>query len=111
VRRWVWVLAVPLLAACSQVDSLQQVSGVPLATVEIAAEDVLVAQNVRLLSAPACVQAGDTFTCAGTTLDDQAIEVEVPDDDAMIMTVKVGGAEIFRGPVQEVIDRAGERTS
>ncbi len=110
-RRWVWVLAVPLLAACSQVDSLQQVSGVPLATVEIAADDVLVAQNVRLLSAPACVEADGMFRCTGTTVDNEAIEVEVPDDDEMIMTVRIAGQEIFQGQVQEVIEKAGERTS
>ncbi|MEZ5185076.1 MAG: hypothetical protein R2720_04975 [Candidatus Nanopelagicales bacterium] len=108
-RRWAWLLAAPVLVGCSQIDALQQVSGVPLATVEIAADDVLLQKNVPLLSAPICQEGDAEFTCTATTQDNQQVEVSVPDDEQMIMTVTVGGEEIFSGPVQDVIERAGER--
>jgi hypothetical protein len=110
-RRWVWLLAAPLLVGCSQVDALQQVSGVPLATVEIAVDDVLVDQDVNVLTSPVCSEADGEFTCAGTTLDDKPITVTVPDDQTQVMTIKIDGTQIFSGPVQEVIEKAGERTS
>ncbi len=109
--RWAWLLAAPLLVGCSQVDALQQVSGVPLATVEIAVDDVLVDQGVKVLTSPVCTEGDGQFTCAGTTLDDKPITATVPDDETQVMTVKIDGAEIFSGPVQEVIEKAGERTS
>ena len=108
-RRWTWLLAAPLLVGCSQLDALQQVSGVPLATVEIAADDVLLAKKVPLLVSPVCVAGDAQFTCTGTTLDDKPINVTVPDDEQMVMTITVGGEQIFSGPVQEVIEKAGER--
>lgn len=109
-RRWVWLLAAPLLVGCSQIDALQQVSGVPLATVEIAADDVLVSKGIDLLEAPTCVEGDGEFTCSGTTLDRQEIAVKVPDDEQQVMTITVGGEQIFSGPVQDVVEQAGERT-
>lgn len=108
-RRWAWLMAAPLLVGCSQIDALQQVSGVPLATVKIAADDVLLQKNVPLLSAPKCLEGEGKFTCTATTQDNKPVEVSVPDDEQMIMTVKVDGKEIFSGPVQDVIEAAGER--
>lgn len=108
-RRWSWVLAVPLLVGCSQMAALQQVSGVPLQTVKVAADDVLVAKGVPVLRAPVCVEAGAGFTCSGTTVDDKPIEVTVPEGEQQVMTITVGGEQIFSGPVQQVIDEAGER--
>lgn len=108
-RRWSWVVVVPMLVGCSQIGALQQVSGVPLQTVKVAADDVLVAEGVHVLRAPVCVEEGDGFTCSGTTVDDRPIEVKVPAGDEQVMTVTVGGEQVFSGPVQEVIERAGER--
>ncbi|MCU0294423.1 MAG: hypothetical protein MUD05_00045 [Candidatus Nanopelagicales bacterium] len=108
-RRWAWVFAGPLLVGCSQVDALQQVSGGPLATVEIAADDVLLQKQIPLLAAPKCVENEQEFTCAGTTLDNKLIAVSVPQVEPQIMTITVGGEQIFSGPVQEVIEAAGER--
>jgi hypothetical protein len=108
-RRWAWVLAAPLLVGCSQVDALQQVSGGPLATVEIAADDVLLQKDIALLAAPKCVENEQEFTCEGTTLDNRPIAVSVPQVEPQIMTIIVGGEQIFSGPVQDVIEAAGER--
>jgi hypothetical protein len=105
--RFAWLLAAPLLVGCSQVDALQQVSGVPLATVRIAAYDVLVDKKVAIKSAPVCSETEAEFTCSGTTLEDEPIEVKVPNDEQQVMTVTVGGEEIFSGPVQDVIEEAG----
>ncbi len=109
-KRWGWLLVAPLLAGCSQVAALQQVSGVPLATAEIAAADVLVAQDVPLLKAPNCTETATGFTCSGTTLDGRPIAVSVSNDEQQIMTITVDGRQIFTGPVQDVIEQAGERT-
>ena len=108
-RRWAWLVAAPLLVGCSQVAALQQVSGVPLATVKIAADDVLLAKEVPLLVSPVCVTGDGQFTCTGTTLEDKPINVTVPDDEQMVMTITVDGEQIFSGPVQEVIERSGEK--
>ena len=57
------------------------------------------------------LRADGEFTCAGTTLDNKPITVTVPDDQTQVMTIKIDGTQIFSGPVQEVIEKAGERTS
>jgi hypothetical protein len=108
-KRWAWLLAVPLLASCSQVAALQQVSGVPLATVEIAAADVLVAKDVPLLQAPNCTETETEFNCSGTTVAGKPIVVTVPNDEQQVMTITVDGEQIFSGPVQDVIEESGER--
>lgn len=101
------VVMVALLAGCSQVNALQQVSGVPLSTVRIAAYDVLVEQKVLIKEAPVCTESETQFTCTGMTLEDEPIEVTVPNDEQQVMVIKVGGKEIFTGPVQDVIEEAG----
>ena len=100
--------AVLVLVGCSQVDALQQVSGVPLATVRIAAYDVLVDQRVPIKEAPVCTESETEFTCSGSTLRGEAIEVRVPNDEQQVMTVSVAGEQIFSGPVQDVNEEAGE---
>lgn len=101
------VVLVALLAGCSQIDALQPVSGVPLSTVGIAVGDVLVDQKVPIKVAPVCTETPEQFTCAGSTLADEPIEVTVPNDEQQVMVVKVAGKEIFTGPVQDVIEEAG----
>ncbi len=107
-RRWAWLLAAPLLVGCSQIDALQQVSGVPLSTVRIAANDVLVREKVPIKTAPICTESETEFTCSGTTLKDEPIEVKVPNDEQQVMTVTVAGKQIFSGPVQDVVEQTGE---
>ncbi len=56
------------LSGCSQVDSLAAVSGDKPATVRSAAIDVLLAENVAILTAPVCTQPDKTsITCTGTS--------------------------------------------
>lgn len=106
--RWAWLLAAPLLVGCSQINALQPVSGVPLSTVGIAANDVLVQQDVAIKTAPVCTESESEFTCTGSTLKDEPIEVKVPNDDTQVMTITVAGKQIFSGPVQDVVEQAGE---
>lgn len=101
------VVIVLLLAGCSQVNALQQVSGTPLSTVRVAVNDVLLEQKVLIKQAPVCTETETEFTCTGSTLTDKAIEVTVPNDEQQVMVIKVGGKEIFTGPVQDVIEEAG----
>lgn len=107
-RRWAWLLAAPLMVGCSQIDALQQVSGVPLSTVRIAANDVLVQKDVPIKTAPICTETESEFTCTGSTLKDEPIEVKVPNDETQVMTITVGGKQIFSGPVQDVVEQSGE---
>ena len=79
-----WLLAAPLLVGCSQIDALAPVSGVPLSTVQIAASDVLIRKEVALLSAPICTESQAEFTCVGTTLKKEPIEVKVPNDATQV---------------------------
>lgn len=103
-----WVLAAPLLASCSQINALAPVSGVPLSTVQIAVNDVLMRKEVPILTAPICTASEAAFTCSGTTLRNEPIEVRVPNDATQVMTITVAGKQIFKGPVQAVIEQSGE---
>lgn len=94
------------LTGCSQVASLHQVSGVPITSLTIAANDILVDQKVPLLQAPVCSLADAVYTCTGTTTTKQPIEVSAPDTEKLVMVIKVNNAIIFTGSVQEVIEKA-----
>lgn len=107
-KRYAWLLAAPVLMGCSQIDGLQPVSGVPLSTVGIAANQVLVAKRIPIKTAPICTESTTEFTCTGATLKDEPIMVKVPNDQSQVMTITVGGKKIFTGPVQDVIEASGE---
>jgi len=94
------------LAGCTQISALKQVSGVPMTSLTIAANDVLVEKKIAILKAPVCQLANAVYTCAGTTVTKEPIEVTAPDTEKLVMTVKVNNAVIFTGAVQEVIDKA-----
>lgn len=108
-RRLAWLVLVPVVAGCSQIDALAPISGVPITTVTIAASDVLASEDVAMLTWPVCEPVNEGFTCDGTTTDDEPVKVEVT-GDPMNMTVMVDGKSIFEGPVQTVIEKAGEQT-
>lgn len=101
------------LAGCSQLGALQQVSGVPKSTTQIAANDVLVAKKVPLKSAAVCEDApsGTGYECAAETLTGQPIEITSPGTDPLTLVVKVDGKEIFSGEAQKVIDAQAEAKS
>lgn len=103
-------LAAAGLSACSQIGALQQVSGVPRSTTQIAANDVLVAKGVPLKSAAVCRDAtsGTGYECTGTTISGEKILVTSPGTDPLTLEVSVGGKKIFSGKAQEVIDQAAE---
>jgi hypothetical protein len=92
------------------VSALAPVSGGPITTLTTAAADVLLAQHVRILVAPACVE-GDAgaYSCAGTTVDGAPIGVTAS-GTPMQMTVTVGGATLFQGEVDSVIQQAAQVT-
>ena len=94
------------LVGCTQISALKQVSGVPITTLTIAANDVLVDKKIAILTAPVCQLANATYTCTGTTVTKEPIVVTAPDTEKLVMTIKVNSAVIFTGVVQDVIDKA-----
>lgn len=104
-------LAVGLLASgCSQIDSLAPVSGGPIATLENAVGDVLVSSKVPLLVAPTCLTGTTSFTCAGSTLDGDAVTVTATMGTPQTMTITVGDKVLYDGGVQDVLDAAAQET-
>ena len=113
------VLATGLLAACSQVSALAPVGGDGLAQVRYAALDVLIDQKVDLRTVPVCRSTGPTtVVCHGDTLDGTSVDVTgSPPTTAAdgsqsggSVVVTVGGRELFRGDVTDVLDRAAGST-
>ena len=102
------VASVLLLGGCSQIDGLAPVSGGPITTLRTAANDVLLQNGVEILVAPECVEAGDDFTCAGTTIDGQAIAVTGTGGEPQTMTVTVGSELLYQGDVRTIIEQFGE---
>ncbi len=118
-------LGVVALGGCSQIDSLQQVSGVPENTLQIAINYELLDKKVPILVAPACTQNADTgtFSCIGKTTTGEQITVDATKATAetftlspggnptelpsgtldFTMTIKVGDKQIYDGGVQDVI--------
>jgi hypothetical protein len=116
------------LVGCSQIDSLKQVSGVPVNTLQIASDEILVANNIPVLEAPTCVQndAGTAVDCTGSTTNGTKITVAAKNTTAatftlapggtptavpngalnMVMVLKVGNKTLYQGSVQEAIERS-----
>lgn len=95
-------------SACSQITNLAPVSGGPLATVRNGVYDVLVANDVKILVAPQCVQEATQFSCTGTTTDGAPILATATLTSPYSMTVTVAGAVLYDGDVQEALDQAAE---
>ncbi|MFM7145515.1 MAG: hypothetical protein ACKOW5_04180 [Actinomycetales bacterium] len=100
-----------VLGACSQAASLAPVSGGPITSVRIAVYDVLVEQEVSILVAPQCAPVSNGFSCKGTTTDGQEIQATADGAAPYPLTITVGGAVIFQGNAQDVLDKAAEVTS
>ncbi len=116
------------LTGCSQLASLQQVSGVPVTTLTIASNTVLVEKKIPVKVAPVCEEneAASTLECKGSTLDGKEILVHAatpPKEKGTLtidgqqtdltssvvpldMTITIGGQEIFKGTAQSVIEAA-----
>lgn len=120
-------LTATAMTGCSQIDSLQQVSGVPVNTLHIAIGYELLNNNIPILRAPECVEnpGPKTFDCKGVTTTNQPIVVTAsaataatftlspggtptpaPDGTLdMTMVITVGGKQIYSGSVQSVIEK------
>jgi hypothetical protein len=99
------------LSACSQVSALAPVGGDRLASVRFAANDVLVRNRIPVLVAPTCTASGAAVSCTGSTTDGATISVSSTADQQQLMTVTIGSATLYRGEIQDVIDRAARPTS
>lgn len=98
------------LSGCSQVDSLAAVSGDKPATVRSAAIDVLLAENVAILTAPVCTQPDKTsITCTGSTATKEPISVTSTATVPLMMKVVVGSRTLYEGDAQTVLDEAATR--
>lgn len=96
-----------LLAGCSQLAAIAPVGGNRLSDVRYAANDILVREEIDILTAPVCEEADDkAVTCSGETVDGDAITVESPADDQTRLTITVGGTVLFEGVIQDVLDEA-----
>jgi len=114
------------LGGCSQIDSLQQVSGVPENTLQVAIGYELFDNKVPVLVTPVCSENTDAaggFTCIGKTTKGEEISVKATAATAATltlapggnptelpsgtldytMTIKVGDKQIYDGGVQAAI--------
>ncbi|CAN5452210.1 hypothetical protein BH10ACT7_BH10ACT7_25110 [soil metagenome] len=101
------VVLLVALAGCSQIAAIAPVGGDRLAEVRFAANDILIAQGVDVLTAPVCAEAenGDV-SCTGETLGGDTIEVSSTDADQNLMTVTVGAREIYSGTIEDALNDA-----
>lgn len=113
----------------SQIDSLKQVSGVPVNTLQIATDTLLTSQKVPVLVAPTCVQDkenADNLTCKGKTTTNEEILVTATNGPAvkatftpggtptalpagtldLNMKLTVGSKVLYEGSAQSVIDKS-----
>jgi len=101
-------LAVLALSGCSQVSALAPVGGDDVSEVRFATIDVLLSSHVEVLEAPTCSLDGETITCAGTTMDGDAIASTSGTTLDSTLEVTVGGASIFSGTLGSVLDAGAE---
>ena len=92
-------------------SALAPVGGDRQATVRLAAIDVLVEAQVAVLVAPTCTASGAAVSCTGSTTDGATVSVTSTAAQPDLMTVTIGSATIYDGPIQDVIDRAARPTS
>ena len=100
------VTAAVLSGCSSQISGLAPVGGDDITSLRIAAIDVLLERKLTVRDAPVCTDTGEGYSCVGSLTDGSEIVVTAPDADATTMVVTVGGATIYDGSVQEVLDRA-----
>lgn len=120
------ILGVGALAGCTQLSSLGPVSGLPSNTMQIAVDNVLIAEKVNVLDGVVCKQL-DTkeLECKGSTVDKEPIlatgtapvsqkstlspggnpTVAVDGILEIQMVVKVGSKTIYSGPAQAVVEK------
>lgn len=107
------MLALALLAGCSQVAQLQPVAGAEIAAVRAATNQVLVNRGVELMVAPVCREEQDKYRCEGSTVQGEAISAiaEVLTEPGpspatssrLRLRISVAGQQIFDGLVDDVL--------
>ena len=114
-RRLASVVAVGVLAltgCASQISGLAPVGGDTMTGVRTAVIDVLIDKGIDVKVAPTCTEVATGYECEGTTMDGQPITATGSDaDDPKIEIVVGGGAPIFTGTMQAVLDEAARATS
>ncbi len=115
------------LTGCSQIAQLKPVAGDAVTAVRIATIDVVENAGISVRTTPVCTFTDTDTTCKGVTADGKPILSEAtkvaktaipPDyqsgtlddtapDDVIIMTVKVGDVELYRGLATTVLDKNG----
>lgn len=95
-------------SGCSQLAVLKPVAGDAVTSVNNATSDVLANEGVDVMTWPVCTFTDTSYTCTGATVDGQPIVGTANNDEAMILTVKVGDRTVFQGPVKSVIEKAGQ---
>lgn len=125
-RRIIGVLLVAACASgCSQAAQLRPVAGGAVSAVRTATNDVLVASEIPIETAPTCAYEEPLFVCRGTAAGGVEIVAEskelapygatkdewgayVPAD--MTLQITVGGEPLFDGKVEDVLQSNGRVT-
>lgn len=105
------VLAAMLLTGCSQVAAIAPVGGDRVSNVRYATLDVLVEQDVELLTAPDCVERDRSVSCTGAALDGSTITASSAATDEDHLEIVVGADTVFSGSISAVIDDAVDGTT
>ncbi|MFJ4037177.1 hypothetical protein ACIPVB_03760 [Microbacterium sp. NPDC090007] len=101
------LMAVAVLAGCSQIAAIAPVGGNHLTEVRFATIDVLQEQGIALQDVPTCTRGDDgSVACTGTTSTGDDVAASSPGSDPDRVTVTVSSKVVFDGSVSEVIDRA-----
>lgn len=118
------------LSGCSQINSLQQVSGVPVTILTMASSYVLQEQKVAVLVEPDCEDdpaPATSMTCIGKTVAGEEIKVTSTGSKALTITatpangtatalpagtlqipmkMTIGSKVVFEGDAQQVVNNA-----
>ena len=102
-----------VLGGCSnigtEIATLKPVAGDKLTGLNIAVNDVLLAKGVNVLVAPVCTFETDSYSCSGTTVEEQPIKATAKGAQPETMTITVGGKKLYEGDIQDVLTKAGQR--
>lgn len=95
---------VAAVSGCSVYETMKPVVGGAVTSVTFAANTVLVNQNVPIKEAVFCVTGGPGYECKGSTMSGEPILATAPLTEPLIVTVSVGGKQIFEGSVADVLE-------
>lgn len=100
------------LGGCSMIKGLEAAGVITDSVLGAAVGDVLLANNVEILSGPTCDPDSSNpkaFTCSGTTTKRQPISVTTGGTtQEPTMTVTVAGKVLYSGSVMAVLEKAAQ---